>query len=136
MGFFLVSFSVSLLTDFEDAPTYLDWTIGIHGIYITFPNPYQSYSGRSYFRRRASERSKLSATYLPDVIPEQGWTKYEAVESAIRKAGWDGGIDNDLLESIKLRRYQSRKVVVSWAEYLKWKDRPRPDAADEHFETF
>ena len=30
---------VSLLTDFEDGSSYLDWTIGVHGIRITFPPP-------------------------------------------------------------------------------------------------
>lgn len=63
----------------------------------------------------------LNATYLPDVIPEQGWTKIEAVESAVRKAGWDGPIDEAMLMSIRLRRYQSRVVTVTWPEYLEWK---------------
>ncbi|KAH8925901.1 hypothetical protein BT69DRAFT_1348384 [Atractiella rhizophila] len=30
---------ISLLTKFEPASNYLDWTIGVHGIYISFPNP-------------------------------------------------------------------------------------------------
>jgi AMMECR1 domain-containing protein len=55
------------------------------------------------------------------VIPEQGWTKLEALESAMRKAGWDGPIDEAMLENVKLRRYQSRKVMVTWDEYLNWK---------------
>lgn len=101
----------------------MDWEIGIHGIYISFPSP----SRASLFstRRRSShhDASLLTATYLPDVIPEQGWTKLEALESAIRKAGWDGVIDEALLESVKLKRYQSRKVEVTWDEYLEWKKR-------------
>src|SRR5258708_12664468 len=30
---------ISLLTDFEDAISYLDWTIGTHGIQISFTPP-------------------------------------------------------------------------------------------------
>ncbi|TEB03973.1 hypothetical protein FA13DRAFT_1760493 [Coprinellus micaceus] len=38
----------------------------------------------------------FSATYLPDVMPAQGWDKIEAVDSAIHKAGWRGRITEDL----------------------------------------
>ncbi|GAV99484.1 alport syndrome [Lentinula edodes] len=40
---------VSLLTDFEDADSYLDWTIGVHGIYISFPHPSTLNSASSDF---------------------------------------------------------------------------------------
>lgn len=115
--------SVSLLTDFEDASNYLDWTIGIHGIYISFENPYVRDSSirQAFSRRRTFSRHTFTATYLPDVIPEQGWDKVEAIESAMRKAGWDGDIDEQLRQSIRLRRYQSRKITVSWSEYQTWK---------------
>ena len=64
----------------------------------------------------------MTATYLPDVMPEQGWTKIEAVDSAIRKAGWDGRIGEELRRAVKLRRYQSRKVTVGWDEYMAWRE--------------
>ncbi|KAG6881683.1 hypothetical protein C0992_000431, partial [Termitomyces sp. T32_za158] len=109
---------VSLLTDFEDASTYLDWTIGVHGIQITFPHPSFLFSNgisetpsplsSSPYLPRLTSRQSFSATYLPDVIPEQGWDKVEAVDSAINKAGWTGRITEDLRRSIKLRRYQSK----------------------------
>ncbi|EJT97731.1 hypothetical protein DACRYDRAFT_97121 [Dacryopinax primogenitus] len=138
---------VSLLTDFEDARNYLDWTIGTHGIYISFPHPsllppassldpspLSSHSGtpvppgergRGHWWSRGSGQHKfknLNATYLPEVAPEQGWTQIEAIDSAIRKAGWDGRITEDLRRSIKLRRYQSRKCGVQWDEFIKWRE--------------
>jgi hypothetical protein len=58
---------------------------------------------------------------LPEVIPDQGWTKIEAIDSAIQKAGWTGHITEDIRRSIKLRRYQSRKCVVGWDEYIQWR---------------
>ncbi|KZT54503.1 hypothetical protein CALCODRAFT_499694 [Calocera cornea HHB12733] len=136
---------VSLLTDFEDAKNYLDWEIGVHGIYLSFPYPLtlpppsslepSPLSSNTSTPVPASERSRahwwsrgnaprlrnLNATYLPEVAPEQGWTKVEAVDSAIRKAGWDGRITEEIRRSIKLRRYQSRKCGVTWEEFLAWR---------------
>lgn len=70
---------------------------------------------------RITSKQTFSATYLPDVIPEQGWDKVEAVESAIQKAGWTGQITEDIRRSVKLRRYQSSVCTVGWAEYFKWR---------------
>jgi AMMECR1 domain-containing protein len=122
---------ISLLTDFEDADSYLDWTIGVHGINISFPHPSllkssssetpSPLSSSSYLPRITSKQS-FSATYLPDVIPEQGWNKIEAVDSAIHKAGWTGHITEDIRRSVKLRRYQSKTCVVKWEEYIHWRE--------------
>jgi len=68
-----------------------------------------------------STKRQLTATYLPDVIPEQGWSKVEAVDSAIRKAGWDGKITEEVRRSIRLRRYQSVKATALWDEYVEWR---------------
>ncbi|KAH7914381.1 alport syndrome [Hygrophoropsis aurantiaca] len=120
---------ISLLTDFEDAASYMDWTVGIHGIYITFPNPSlypassntpSPLSSTPYLPRITSRRT-LTATYLPDVMPEQGWDKIEAIESAVRKAGWNGLITEEVRASIRLRRYQSRRCVVGWSEFVQWR---------------
>lgn len=124
--------SISLLTDFEDAASYLDWTIGVHGIQITFPHPSlissssdapSPLSSSSYLpTARLSSKQSFSATYLPDVIPEQGWDKIEAIDSAIHKAGFNGRITEDVRRSVKLRRYQSKTAMVGWDEYVKWRE--------------
>lgn len=49
------------LQNFEEADSYLDWTIGVHGIRIEFLN---------------ERGSKRSATYLPKVASEQGEHKF------------------------------------------------------------
>lgn len=49
--------SVSILRHFEPAADYLDWEVGIHGIRIEFHN---------------EKGQKRTATYLPEVAPEQG----------------------------------------------------------------
>lgn len=69
-----------------------------------------------------TSKQTFTATYLPDVIPEQGWDKIEAVDSAIQKAGWSGSITEDIRRSVKLRRYQSKMCVVGWDEYIEWRE--------------
>jgi len=66
-------------------------------------------------------KRKYTATYLPDVMPAQGWSKVEAIDSAIHKAGWDDRINDDMRNSIKLRRYQSSKTFVTWSQYAAWR---------------
>ncbi|CAL1701346.1 unnamed protein product [Somion occarium] len=124
---------ISLLTDFEDASSYLDWSIGVHGIYITFPHPSllaapsdrseapSPLSSTTSIPTRSYIKHSYSATYLPQIAPEQGWDKIETVDSAIRKAGWNGRITEDIRRSVKLRRYQSRKCTVGWEEYVQWR---------------
>lgn len=58
----------------------------------------------------------------------QGWTKQEAVDSAIRKAGWEGKITEDVRRSIKLRTYESKKMAVTWEEYWNWRLERDPDS--------
>ncbi|KAK0545841.1 hypothetical protein OC846_003205 [Tilletia horrida] len=101
---------VSLLTDFEECEDHLDWEIGTHGIYIYLPNP-----------RKSSSRATLTATYLPDVAPAQGWTKEEAIDSAIEKAGWSGPVDAAMRNSLRVRRYQSAKVSCTYEQWQTWK---------------
>jgi hypothetical protein len=140
---------ISLLTDFEDATSYLDWTIGTHGIQISFtppstsptasdaPSPLSSAisllsrpltslssssHGSSSSPFAAVSRRTLSATYLPEVAPDQGWEHIDAIDSAIRKAGWNGRISEDLRRSMRVRRYQSRKCVVGWDEFVAWRE--------------
>jgi AMMECR1 domain-containing protein len=134
---------VSLLTNFETAKDYLDWTVGTHGIQITFQHPFYSAipgsdtstpvdstvsSSTSLLsfawssRPHEVSRRKYSATYLPDVIPAQQWTKVQAIDSAIRKAGWDGKITDELRRGIQLRRYQSSKAFATWEDYVQWRE--------------
>ena len=118
---------------FEDADSYLDWEIGVHGIHITFPQPSlvpstpnrseapSPLSSTPSIPTRSTLRHSYSATYLPQIAPEQGWDKIETIDSAIRKAGWNGRITEDLRRSVKLRRYQSRKCAATWEEYVRWR---------------
>jgi len=93
---------VSILTDFEEGGNYMDWEIGKHGIRIEF------HSDRGY---------KQTATYLPEVAAEQGWNHIQTIDSLIRKGGYKGAITKEFREAIKLTRYQSEKLTVSYQDY-------------------
>ncbi|OXB83410.1 UNVERIFIED_CONTAM: hypothetical protein H355_006257 [Colinus virginianus] len=95
--------SVSLLTNFEDASDYLDWEVGIHGIRIEFIN---------------EKGVKRTATYLPEVAKEQDWDQIQTIDSLLRKGGFKAPITNDFRKTIKLTRYRSEKVTISYAEYM------------------
>ena len=95
--------TVSLLTNFEQARGLDDWTIGPHGVLIDYVDP----AGQA-----------RTAVYLPDVIPEQGWSKAETIDSLVRKSGYSGQITDSLRSKIKLTRYQSTKCTVSYETWL------------------
>ncbi|RYP71051.1 hypothetical protein DL769_004764 [Monosporascus sp. CRB-8-3] len=99
--------AVTLLTDFEDCDDAMDWELGTHGIRISFTE-----RGRRY-----------GATYLPDVAPEQGWTKDETLVSLMRKAGWVGRKDRwQDVADLKVVRYQGKKHKLLYSEYKHWRD--------------
>lgn len=94
--------TVSILTDYETANNYLDWEVGKHGIIIEFVDDYNS---------------RRSATYLPEVPAHEGWTRVEAIDSLIRKAGFSGPITESLRKHIKLTRYQSTLFTMHYSDY-------------------
>ncbi|KAG5320439.1 AMERL protein, partial [Pseudoatta argentina] len=95
--------SVSILRHFEDGVDYLDWEIGVHGIRIEFHN---------------EKGNKRTATYLPDVATEQGWDQIQTIDSLLHKGGYKGLVTPDIRRSVKLTRYQSEKITVSYQDYM------------------
>ncbi|KAM7467801.1 hypothetical protein LguiB_015363 [Lonicera macranthoides] len=121
--------TVSILTNYETALDYLDWEVGKHGIIIEFTDP-------DYNTRR-------SATYLPEVAAHEGthmrelpsdkgmtafpmrsiavsccWAVIEAIDSLMRKAGYNGMITEALRKRIKLTRYQSTLFTMHYSDYV------------------
>ena len=99
-----LSASVTLLMNFTPCADPLDWTLGTHGIRISFHHHNRRYG----------------ATYLPDVAVEQGWTKEETIVSLMRKAGWSGRSSEwSKVADMQCVRYQGKKAS---ADYWTWKD--------------
>ncbi|KIW66485.1 hypothetical protein PV04_05818 [Phialophora macrospora] len=131
-----LSCSLTLLADFEPCKNAMDWSLGLHGLRISF----------NYRNRRHG------ATYLPDVAVEQGWTKEETVESLMKKAGWDGGYAGghgvarrflrgsirgggsaseqqsqppkpwEEVQDFKAIRYTGLKASATYSEWQEWRD--------------
>ncbi|WWC69074.1 uncharacterized protein I206_103010 [Kwoniella pini CBS 10737] len=103
-----LSCNVSLLTPMTPIPSPLDWTPGIHGIHITFPHP--------------TNNRHLSATYLPEICPEQKWTKEETILSAVQKAGYKNKVEvgDEVWESLSVKVYGSEKASATYDEYESW----------------
>uniref|UniRef100_A0A7N0TQC8 AMMECR1 domain-containing protein n=1 Tax=Kalanchoe fedtschenkoi TaxID=63787 RepID=A0A7N0TQC8_KALFE len=96
--------TVSILTDYENGADHLDWEVGKHGIIIEFTDP-DTNTGRN-------------ATYLPEVVAHEGWTKLEAIDSLMRKAGYSGRITDSVRKLITLTRYQSSMYTMHFGEYV------------------
>ncbi|KAF7244959.1 hypothetical protein EYD10_08993 [Varanus komodoensis] len=83
--------------------------VGVHGIRIEFIN---------------EKGSKRTATYLPEVAKEQGWDHIQTIDSLLRKGGYKAPITNDFRKTIKLTRYRSEKMTMSYAEYVAHRQHP------------
>ena len=104
--------TVSLLTNFEVADTYDDWTIGTHGIIIEFVG-----DGLGRHGRRGDGRPMYSATYLPEIASRQGWTHRQTIDSLVLKAGYRMRVDDALRKSVRVTRYQSSLCSLTYGEY-------------------
>lgn len=95
--------TVSLLNGHEACEHPLDWVVGTHGIIIFF-DP-------------GDGGGERTATYLPDVAREQGWSQREAVASLVRKAGWPHALPPSRMAAMRVTRYVSSKASMSYAEW-------------------
>lgn len=100
-----INCGISLLANFEDAKDAFDWEVGKHGIQIEFED-----ERRSYYR----------GTFLPEVAADRNWDKETTLNHLINKAGYYGDL-KDVVKGIKLRRYQSIKIFLSYDDYLQQK---------------
>lgn len=84
--------------------------IGIHGIQIEFQDG----------------KHTRTATYLPEVAREQGWTKPQTIDSLMRKGGYKHQVTNEMRSRVKLTRYQSEKCVATYDDFIRSQRRHRP----------
>jgi len=98
-----LSCSVTLLSNFEPAAHCYDWVIGTHGVRI----------------KVLVKGTALTATFLPQVMIEQGWDHKKTIEQLLRKSGYKGSITEEVLRSIQTERYLGSVCEVSYADYKK-----------------
>nr|BAN65888.1 conserved hypothetical protein [Babesia bovis] len=94
---------VSLLHTYEPAENPSDWEVGKHGVIIKF-----YHNGEKY-----------SSTYLPEVAEENNLNKQAAINQLIRKAGYRRGDPTKLWKILEVTRYQSKKLKLSYSDYVK-----------------
>ncbi|CAD7930162.1 unnamed protein product [Amoebophrya sp. A25] len=94
---------VSVLHSFEECRHCYEWVVGKHGLIINFTCPM---TGR-----------KHSATYLPEVAAEHEMSRETAIEELCKKSGYRKAIDQSLLDSMSVTRYQSIRVKMDAQEY-------------------
>lgn len=97
--------AVSVLSNFVRAEGGVyDWTVGVHGIILDlYPH--------------GPRGEKYSATYLPEVCAEQGWSKEQCITSLARKSGFRGQLTPAVLESAELTTYVSTKASITYSDY-------------------
>ena len=47
-----------------------------------------------------------------------GWDQIQTIESLLRKGGYKGQLTSDVYKSIRLTRYQSEKLAMSYNDYV------------------
>ena len=47
-----------------------------------------------------------------------GWDRIQTIDSLLRKGGYKGTITSEVRKNIRLTRYQSEKLTISYAEYI------------------
>lgn len=92
----LCTVGVSFLVGFEGGLRWDEWELGVHGIILRF----QHYRG----------------VFLPEVAVEQRWSKLDTIKHLVKKTGFRGEVDPDLLRSISIERFTSRKHEASYDE--------------------
>ncbi|KAL6782525.1 hypothetical protein ACKKBG_A07130 [Auxenochlorella protothecoides x Auxenochlorella symbiontica] len=98
--------TVSLLHSFETGGSWEDWVPGVHGIIIEFACPLTG--------------GTRSATFLPEIAQQEGWTRVQTIDQLISKAGARGGQASlrSIRAGLSLVRYQSTAASLTHAQFL------------------
>jgi len=97
--------TVSLLFAFEEAKDCYDWEVGIHGIRIDFID---------------SDGVQRSATFLPHVAEQFGYTRKQTIERLVEKSGCEAPLTKKMAKKIKTIRFQASSSAGSYEEYLRY----------------
>lgn len=75
---------------------------------------------------RMSLEPTFHATFLPDVMLKQRWSKRETMRHLLDKAGYDGVVDDDdLLARLQLERYRCATAEATFDHFERWRRRER-----------
>lgn len=57
---------------------------------------------------------------LIQLIATTGWDQIQTIDSLLRKGGFKGLVTPDIRQNIRLTRYRSEKVSVSYEDYINY----------------
>eukprot|EP01067_Filipodium_phascolosomae_P003099 Filipodium_phascolosomae@DN2559_c0_g1_i3.p1 len=107
-----------------------DWTMGVHGLILTFIA--KKPTGQSNSGQEICASRKYSGTFLPQVMLEHFNSKKATLEALLRKAGWHKGLTQEISATLKLVRYQGSLRSLTYNDY---KETILPIAATEAADT-
>eukprot|EP01064_Diplonema_japonicum_P001396 TRINITY_DN1089_c6_g1_i1.p1 TRINITY_DN1089_c6_g1~~TRINITY_DN1089_c6_g1_i1.p1 ORF type:complete len:222 (+),score=37.96 TRINITY_DN1089_c6_g1_i1:46-666(+) len=93
--------SITVLSEMSKIDSWDAWVPGKHGIYITLRKSSQNYS----------------ATFLPSVIVDQGWSKHQTFEHLLAKSGYRGEINKSVFQQCEVQTYEGSKDHLTYDEY-------------------
>lgn len=109
-----LSCSITTIGPFMACEDAFDWSLGEHGIHISF-----SANGKHH-----------QAQYLDWVPGSQGWDKEEALKNLMRKHGWElpvGSTEHEEsrpwehVEDFTISKFLCYKETASFAEWQEWR---------------
>jgi len=98
-----LSCSISLLHQFEEAENCNDWEIGVHGLKIEFED---------------SKNKLRSATFLPSVMTQFGYTKRQTIKRLIEKSGSKDKLTKTFAAKIRTTRFQASEIKTHHNEWV------------------
>eukprot|EP01089_Gocevia_fonbrunei_P005495 TRINITY_DN15951_c0_g1_i1.p1 TRINITY_DN15951_c0_g1~~TRINITY_DN15951_c0_g1_i1.p1 ORF type:complete len:277 (-),score=40.96 TRINITY_DN15951_c0_g1_i1:92-805(-) len=97
-----LSCSISLLYDFEDSDDCFDWELHTHGIKIEFED---------------SKNKYRSATFLPYVMTQFGFSKRQTIKRLIEKSGSSDKLTKSLSPKIRITRFKASDIVTHYSDW-------------------
>ena len=71
---------------------------------------------------RFTSNLKIITDFFRSVLPA-GWDRIQTIDSLLRKGGLKSPITPDVRTRIRLTKYRSEKITISYAEYISRKNR-------------
>ena len=90
--------------------------IDIKFVLCTIDFCYKDYASLFISRLSCLSKSFMDVHLLSSI----GWTKIETIDSLMRKAGYDGPVNEALRKKLRITRYQSTLYTMHYNDYVSY----------------
>ena len=101
---------ITLMHSFKKKKNVFDWEVGTHGVELIF-----TWQGEQY-----------CATYLPQIIKQNGWTKERTIDELIVKSGCKESYET-VKDVLEIETYEGHIKRISFEEYKKVRSVDKPE---------